>query len=139
MSPSHHHHDNHHLHRHHYHHNLSHDLHHIHFQLDDKYYPGAAQKVVREQIRCCNRGQSPWFVFFHQLWWFRKKRMFDILKSVILIVIMMLIVTRPSIPSVTQLRAFMPVYIEKSGDLVGCYRCLTDRQQKIVLLSLYKV
>ena len=74
MSPSHHHHDNHHLHRHHYHHYLSHDLHHIHFQLDDKYYPGAAQKVVREQIRCCNRGQSPWFVFFLQLWWFRKKK-----------------------------------------------------------------
>ena len=31
--------------------------------------------------------------------------------------------------------AFMPVYIGKSGDLVGCHRCLTDRQQKIELLS----
>ena len=26
--------------------------------------------------------------------------------------------------------------LEKSGDLVGCYRCLTDRQQNIELLSL---
>ena len=25
-------------------------------------------------------------------------------------------------------RACMPVYIRKSGDLVGCYRCLTHRQ-----------
>ena len=37
-------------------------------------------------------------------------------------------ITKPSILCVTQLRAFMPVYIEKSGDLVGCYRCLTHRQ-----------
>ena len=37
-------------------------------------------------------------------------------------------ITKPSILCVTQLRAFMPVYIEKSGDLVGCYRSLTDRQ-----------
>ena len=29
----------------------------------------------------------------------------------------------------------MLVYIGKSGDLVGCRRCLTDRQQKIELLS----
>ena len=29
----------------------------------------------------------------------------------------------------------MPVYIGKSGDLVRCDRCLTDRQQKIELLS----
>ena len=36
--------------------------------------------------------------------------------------------TRPSILCVTQSRALMPVYIEKSGDLVGCYRCLTHRQ-----------
>ena len=27
-----------------------------------------------------------------------------------------------------QQRACMPVYIGKSGDLVRCYRCLTDRQ-----------
>ena len=27
-----------------------------------------------------------------------------------------------------QQRACMPVYIGKSGDLVGCYRSLTDRQ-----------
>ena len=27
-----------------------------------------------------------------------------------------------------QQRACMPVYIGKSGDLVGCYRCLTDTQ-----------
>ena len=37
----------------------------------------------------------------------------------------------------------MPVYIEKSGDLVGCYQCatywLTDWQQNIVLFSSYKV
>ena len=42
-----------------------------------------------------------------------------------------------------QQRACMPVYIGKSGDLVGCYRCLTHslthRQQNIELLSLYKV
>ena len=57
-------------------------------------------------------------------------------------------VTRPSILCVTQKRAFMPlyivlghqracmpVYIGKSGDLVGWHRCLTDRQQKIELLS----
>ena len=56
--------------------------------------------------------------------------------------------TRPSILCVTQKRAFMPlyivlgqksacmpVYIGKSGDLVRCHRCLTDRQQKIELLS----
>merc|ERR1712209_322248 len=49
--------------------------------------------------------------------------------------------TRPSILCVTQKRAFMPlyivlgqqracmpVYIGKSGDLVRCYRCLTDTQ-----------
>ena len=34
--------------------------------------------------------------------------------------------TRPSILCVTQLRAFMPVTIEK--DLVRCYRCLTHSQ-----------
>ena len=37
----------------------------------------------------------------------------------------------------------MPVYIGKSGDLVRCYRSLTDgqthRQQNMGLLSLYKV
>ena len=51
------------------------------------------------------------------------------------------IITRPSILCVTQNRVFMPlyivlgqhracmpVYIGKSGDLVGCYRCLTDTQ-----------
>merc|ERR1712209_312283 len=49
--------------------------------------------------------------------------------------------TRPSILCVTQKRALMPlyivlgqksacmpVYIGKSGDLVRCYRCLTDTQ-----------
>ena len=35
----------------------------------------------------------------------------------------------------SQYRACMPVYIGKSGDLVGWHRCLTDRQQKIGLLS----
>ena len=30
--------------------------------------------------------------------------------------------------SLTQCRAFMPEYIEKIGELVGCYRCLTHRQ-----------
>ena len=37
------------------------------------------------------------------------------------------------------LRAFMPVYIEQSGDLVRYYRCLTHRQQNIELLRLSKV
>ena len=58
------------------------------------------------------------------------------------------LITRPSILCVTQKRTFMPlyivlgqqracmpVYIGKSGDLVGWHRCLTDRQQKIELLS----
>ena len=59
--------------------------------------------------------------------------------QIILIMIMNHGITRPSILCVTQKRAFMPlyivlgqqracmpVYIGKSGDLVGCYRCLTD-------------
>ena len=65
---------------------------------------------------------------------------------------MNLMITRPSILCVTQKKAFMPlyivlgqhracmpVYIGKSGNLVRCHRCLTDRQQNIELLSLSTV